>query len=199
MSYRGLLCQIFIMSLFNPLLIKKLEEILKKNSASKSFCSLAQMYYLDGELKKAEDLCLKGLIHHPSFSQAYVLLGEIYKDQGELKKAFHNFNKAKELNPDNSNIYKNLAIIYKKENNIEQTLNAYKMVSFLNPGDPTASAAIKYLEKILYKKLTKNNQKPSQKQDTKAFLSQPPSPKQNKKLVRLNKLLAQVENYIDKK
>ena len=185
------------MALYNPLLIKKLEEILKQDPASKFFCSLAQIYLSKGEVGKAEKLCLEGLIYNPSHSQAYVILAEIYKTQGQVKKAIKCLNKAKEFNPDNPNIYKNLAEIHRKNNDMEKTLNAYKMVSFLKPGDKTAIFSVQHLEKVLGKQLTEQKQTKTIPKEIKTFAPKALSGKENQKLAKLNKILARVENYID--
>lgn len=187
------------MALYNPLLVKKLEEILKKDPSSKSFCSLAYIYRSKGELEKAEKLCLEGLVYNPSYSQAYVLLGEIYREQKKMKKAIKVLNKAKELNPDNPNIYKNLGEIYKKQNDMEKTLDAYKMVLFLKPGDKTAVLTVKHLEKVLGRHLTAQSQKESGEKEAKLSFSKPLSEKESQRLAKLNKILARVENYIDQK
>ena len=186
------------MTLFNPLLVKKLEEILKKDPASKSFCSLAQIYCSQAEFEKAESLCLEGLVHNPFHSQGYVILGEVYKAQGQIEKAIKILNKAKEFNPDNPNIYKNLGEIYRKKNDMEKTLNAYKMLSLLKPEDKTANSTIQHLEKAFGKQLIKKNQAESGKQQTQSPFSKALPLKSNQKLVKLNKILARVENYIDK-
>lgn len=187
------------MALYNPLLVKRLEEILKKDPSSKSFCALAQIYHSRGETERAEKLCLEGLVYNPSYSQAYALLGEIYRDQGKVDKAIEFLNKAKELNPDNPNIYKNLGEIYKKQNDIEKTLNAYKMALFLKPGDKIATLTVEHLEKVLDKNLTdasqtKDDKKKERPSSSKAFFGE-----QSRKLAKLNKILARVENYINQK
>lgn len=199
LSYSWFLCQILIMDLFNPLLIKNLEEILKKDPTSKSFCSLAQIYCSQSEFKKAEQLCLKGLTHNPSYSQGYVILGEVYKAQGDIEKAIKVLNKAKEFNPDNPNIYKNLAEIYKTKKDLEKTLDSYKMLSFLKPEDKTASAAIPHLETILGHQLVKENLREGGKAASGKTVPSPYkslSLKQRERFLKLKKILARVENHI---
>ena len=182
------------MALYNPLLIKKLEAHLKKDPGSKSFCSLAQIYFSNGEREKAERLCLEGLIYNPSYAPAYVLLSGIYKSQGLMEKAIQMLNKAKELNPDNPNIYKSLGEIYKKQNHLEKTLSAYKMAAFLKPGDKTAVAAVRHLEKMTPTFLTTSDL--AQNSKTKAV--RPLSAKESQKLAKLNQILARVEMYSHK-
>ncbi|MDE0091896.1 MAG: tetratricopeptide repeat protein [Oligoflexia bacterium] len=193
------------MVLYNPRLIKKLEKELKKDPQSKTFCVLAQIYYKQGEMQKAKSVCLQGLEYHPRYSQAYVLLAEIYYKENELTKAVKLLNQAKELNPENPHIYKNLAQIYKKQKQPEKALNAYKMLAFLSSNDSTAISSIQHLEKILRpslivpserEELSKEEGNVSQSKNEsveKVKLSQ----KQNKKLMKLNQILARVENYIE--
>ena len=188
------------MDLFNPLLVKKLEEILKKDPSSKSFCSLAQIYCSQSEFQKAERLCLEGLVHNPSYSQGYVILGEVYKAKGELEKAIKVLNKARECNPDNPNIYKNLAEIYKKKNDLEKTLDAYKMLSFVKPEDKTARASIPHLEKVLGYQLVKKGLKGEGQNisEKKASAYNSLSLKKKEKLLKLKRILARVENYMNR-
>ncbi len=192
MPNESFLWHIFIMALYNPLLVKKLEEHLKKDPGSRSFCSLAQIYCAQGEWDKAEKLCLEGLAHNPSYSPAYVLLAEIYKSQDLTDKAIKYLTRAKECNPENPNIYKNLGDIYKKQNDLEKSLQAYKMLAFLKPGDKTASATVQHLEKIMggpidIRQVKGHGKKPSK----------PLSEKDSQKLAKLNKILARVEMYKD--
>ena len=192
------------MVLYSPRLIKKLEEDIKKNPQSKSFCSLAYIYYKQGDIQKAKTVCLQGLKHCPSYSQAYILLAEIYYKENQLSEAIKLLNKAKELNPDNPHIYKKLAQIYKKQNQPEQTLKAYKMLAFLSPNDSTAILSVQHLEKILRPSLISSSGKKERLQEesfaTKnknLLLKQKISLKQNQRLIKLNQILARVENYIE--
>ena len=181
------------MDLYNPLLVKKLEENLKKDPGSRSFCSLVQIYYSQGELEKAEKLCLEGLVYNPSYSQAYVILAEIYRSQGHIEKAVRYLTRAKEFNPENPNIYKNLGEIYRKQNDLKKTLQAYKMMLFLKPEDKTAISTVQHLEKIVSGSAD-GEQKKGDKQKFLKTLSE----KENQKLAKLNKILARVEIYRDK-
>lgn len=200
------------MALYNPRLIKKLQEHIKQNPESKSFCSLAQIYFDKGEWEKAEKICLEGLVYNPSYSPAHIILGEIYKDQGKIEKAIQCFTRAKGFSPDNPNIYKNLGEIYRKQNDMEKTLKAYKMLAFLKPGDKTALSVIQHLEKVIDRgfdsvgdpdKKEEEKKKSSSLQEEKTKESNLPFPetlsrKEKKKLSKLNEILARVEVYINK-
>lgn len=185
------------MTLYNPLLIQKLENHLKKDPTSPSFCALAQIYCSKGELDKAEQLCQEGLHHHPTYSQAYLILSGIYKNQGQVDKAVQSLNKAKELTPDNPNIYKRLGEIYKKQNNIEKTLEAYKMAASLEPFDQTILTQIKHLEKMTSYSFTPESEK-EEKKEIKTSPTSQLSIKDNQKLAKLNEILARVEMHIHK-
>lgn len=166
---------------------------MKKEPGSRSFCSLAQIYYSQGELEKAEKLCLEGLIYNPSYSQAYVILAEIYRDQDYMEKAIKCLTRAKEFNPENPNIYKNLGEIYRKQNDLKKTLQAYKMVLFLKPEDKTAISTVQHLEKIISGSTDRGQVKGDKQKNLKTL-----SNKESQKLAKLNKILARVEIYKDR-
>ena len=193
------------MAYYSPRLIKKLEDELKKDPQTKSFCALAQIYYKQGDIQKAKSLCLQGLKRHPFYSQAYVLLAEIHYKEELFSESIQLLNKAKELNPDNSNIYKTLAQIYKKQKQPEQALKAYKMLAFLNPHDLIAISSVQHLEKILRPPLAhpkrewpkKQKSNLSQNENKKSSSSQAQlSNKQTQKLIKLNQILARAESYM---
>ncbi|MCZ0932238.1 MAG: tetratricopeptide repeat protein [Oligoflexia bacterium] len=187
-----------IMALYSPHLIKKLEEDLKKDPSSKSFCALAHIYHKQGDIQKAKLLCFQGLSHHPAYSQAIILLADIYYKENQLSEAVKLLSRAKELSPDNPHIYKNLAQIYKKQNQPEKTLKAYKMLAFLSPNDSTAVMSVQHLEKILRPSLVLSDPAKEQSKDESLLeKAQKLSSKQNQRLVRLNQILARVENYIE--
>ena len=191
MSEIAFLCQNSYMALYNPQLIKKLENELEKDPKSKSFCVLAQIYYRLGEKEKAKIICEEGLNHHAFYSPAYVLLAEIYYTNNDFSKAIELLNQAKELDPDNPNIYKHLAQIYKKQKQPEQALQAYKMWAFLEPTNSTALLSFQHLEKMLNPTVAVQKKISSSK---KTALS----PKQEDRLKKLNQILARVDNYISK-
>ena len=187
------------MALYSPYLIKKLEKEIKKDPRSQSFCALAYMYYKQGDVQKAKTLCLQGLSRNPSYSKAVILLAEIHYKENQLDEALKLLNQAKGLSPDNPNIYKRLAQIYKKQSQAEKALKAYKMLAFLSPNDSEAIASVQHLEKILRPPLILSENKeealPSESQSPLKKLSF----KQNQKLIKLNQILAHVENYIEQR
>ena len=186
------------MALYSPYLIKKLEKELEKDPRSKSFCALAYIYYKQGDVQKAKELCIQGLSHSPSYSKALILLAEIHYKENQLDEALKLLNQAQGLNPDNPNIYKKLAQIYKKQSQAEKALKAYKMLAFLSPNDVEAAASVQHLEKILRPPLILSENKaealPAESQNKSPLKKL--SFKQNQKLIKLNQILAHVENHI---
>ena len=197
------------MDLYNPHLIKKLEEDIKKNPKSKSFSILANIYYRKSEIQKAKELCMEGLKHHPFYSPALILLSEIHFKEEQYDLAIKLLNQAKELNPENPRIYKNLAQIYKKQKNAEKALSAYKMLAFLSPNDSTAISSAQHLEKILRPPLVSvdDNKLSAKKEQAESVLSEKEkletyqqeklTKHQKEKLIKLNQILARVETYME--
>lgn len=186
------------MALHNSHLIKKLEEHIKKNPSSHSFCPLAQIYYENGKWDKAEQIILKGLKNSPSYAPAYILLGKVYRKQNQVEKALDHLNKAKELQPDNANIYRSLAEIYKQQNDMENTLKAYQMLVSLNPEDKTSLKNVQLIEKMM--RNPKNKSPSSNKESLKSknvASNKTLLTKERKKLVKLQQILARVENFIN--
>ena len=87
------------MNFFSDRLIKKLEKELKDQTSSKCFSVLAQIYYEQGDAKKAEKLCLDGLKYHPSHIPALLLLVEIYMSLEKNSQAVLYLNRAKVISP----------------------------------------------------------------------------------------------------
>ena len=179
------------MDLFNPFLVKKYKSLLAKNPKSKIFCPLAQIHRLNKNLKEAEEICLKGIQHNPTYATGHILLAKIYKDQQQIPKAFKSLNKAKELSPDNYQIYQLLGEIYREQKDLEKTLTAFKMVSFIRPWDQTAKETIRHLETIFSQqnKWIKKS-KPLQNNP----IQNRKKSQQLQKLQKLQKLLSRVEN-----
>ena len=190
------------MDMFNPLLVKKYEEILKANPQSKVFCSLAQVYRMEKNLKKAEKICLQGISHNPSYSAGYVLLAKIHRDSNKIDRALAILNQAKELGPENHQVYQLLGEIYREKREPLKTLSAFKMVLFLKPWDQTAKKTVEHLETMLLveKAVEKTEEAaaPKSARETKQKARAPDfldlkKGKKRKKMQRLQKILSRLE------
>ena len=175
------------MDLFNPILVKKYEDILTQHPESKVFYPLAQIYRMKKQLKKAEELCLEGLTHHPNHSPAYITLAQIYRDQHKIEKSIKTLKKAQELSPDNPQIYQIFGEIYQDQKNMEKSLWAYKMVLFLSPWDSFAKKIVEQLEKPLLKEETSYATPTAVSLQSKTLT-------QKKKMEKLQKLLRLVDD-----
>ena len=134
------------MDLFNPFLIKKYKNILKKNPNSKIFCPLAQIYRSRKDFEKAKALCEKGLQRNPNYFAGYLVQAQIYKDQGYLEEALKSLHRAKALSPDNTQMYQLYGEIYMEQRDIPKTLSAFKMILFIKPWDKFAQKVVEQLE-----------------------------------------------------
>ena len=173
------------MDLFNPFLIKKYESLLKKNPYSKIFCPLAQIYRSRKELKKAQEICKKGLQSNPSYFMGYIVQAQIYKDQGRFKESLGSLHQAKALSPDNVKTYQLYGEIYMEQKDIERTLSAFKMILFLRPSDAFAKKVVEQLEDALSKEvITKNSEEPMS--PTRAI-------KKEKQIGKLQNIMAHIE------
>ena len=118
--------------------IEKLEEIYRKNPVSRIFAPLAESYRLGGNIKKALELCLKGIKNHPDLSSAYVVLAKIYLDKGEQMLARANLKKAVDLLPENIVAHRLLAKTHYNLKNFKEALGSYNMVLYLDCSDEEA-------------------------------------------------------------
>ena len=140
------------MSFFSDGLIKKLEKELKTQASSKCFSVLAQIYYEQGDYKRAEKLCLDGLKYHPSHLSAFLLLTDIYISLDKNHQAFQYLNRAKIISPEHPKIYEKLARLYTRQNKMEESIEAYKTLLMLRPDHPVALDMLSYLEPFISSK-----------------------------------------------
>ena len=171
------------MSFYGSEFIKELEKDLQKNPKSKSFSTLAHVYYTEGELSKAKSICLEGLKYHSSYISPYLLLADISLKENDMDKALNFLNRAKEISPENVKVYEKMAHIYTKKGQLEESLKTYKILIAIQPHHQMALDYVSYLEKIIPQKAS-----PAEV-----------SSKSQKKLIKLNQILARVQNYIQEK
>ncbi len=113
--------------------IELLEGLISRFSyiSTDAYTTLGYLYFLKGDLEKAEEYTNKALEDTPENSSAWDNMGQIYYKKGELEKAKEYFTKALS--------YKNLVDsfyfmgrISEEENNKEQALEYYKKASECN-------------------------------------------------------------------
>lgn len=74
--------------------IAKCQTILDANPNSQIFAALAEAYRKKGMVKKALDICLKGLEKHPNYGSAYLVLARVFYDKGDYIEANRHLKKA---------------------------------------------------------------------------------------------------------
>lgn len=137
------------MEAFNPVLLKRYEEMLQNYPQSKIFGPLAHMYRIIKKYQKAEQVCKSGIQYHPEYAVGYITLAKIYLDQHKRDQALEAIKKAKKISPDDYQIYEVLAKIYTAQKDLDKTLMAYKMIHFIRPWDQDVKKQVQHLEKIL--------------------------------------------------
>lgn len=74
--------------------IAKCQKILEADPNSQIFAALAEAYRKKGMIKKALEICLKGLEKHPDYGSAYLVLAKALVDQGDYIEANRHLQKA---------------------------------------------------------------------------------------------------------
>ena len=87
-----------------------------------------------GNIKAAEEGCVKALLKDPEFYPAFNLLGSIYaqKPSGEGM-ALRNFIRSLKIKPDQPNIYGKMAFLYEKMGDLEKSVEALEKALLLEP------------------------------------------------------------------
>lgn len=108
--------------------------IMKSPDSENANNNLGALYYLAGDLEKAESYYKKAVEINPSSDTYYINLGQLYVKKSLIDEAVIQFKKAIELNPSNylSNYY--LGQCLEKKKIYEDALVHYKKAVELNPG-----------------------------------------------------------------
>jgi tetratricopeptide (TPR) repeat protein len=101
-------------SLHNDNNFRRYWNVWKEKEDSYTFIPLAEIIRTQGFLSEAQEVCEKGLSHHPESVSAHVVLAKIYRDMGDLIKLRELLAKAYEMAPQNEDI-----VSLSKEFNIE--------------------------------------------------------------------------------
>jgi tetratricopeptide (TPR) repeat protein len=96
--------------------------------------NLGAMYYLDGQLDKAEPEYQKALELNPVEPMAHNNLGLIYLGRGGLKEAEAEFVKELEINPCYDNALFNLGLLYAREGRFKKARVLWEKTLQVNPG-----------------------------------------------------------------
>lgn len=131
-------------------LLHKYEKIFEKNSRSKVFAALAEIYRSFGDLDQAFRVLKEGFKHHPEYSLARIILGKCYFDQGKFELALTAISELAKQEKDNLSLQQLYARVLKNLDRMSEALSAYKLVLFLNPRDEEAKEFINRFEDDLF-------------------------------------------------
>ncbi|MFP4459287.1 MAG: tetratricopeptide repeat protein [Candidatus Zixiibacteriota bacterium] len=82
--------------------ILELENQISRSPRSDAYFPLAQLYIKEGEIKKACDICVYGLKHHPNSYVGYLILGNILLEQKRYDNAEKAYATAFKIDPSQS-------------------------------------------------------------------------------------------------
>lgn len=136
------------MAKYDPVVIEKYRQLLKKDPSSQVFAPLADAYREAGEFALAERMAREGLNRHPEFTAGLVVLAKILKDQKKLEEALIVVQKASHMSSDNLLSHQLEGDILLELKKPQEALKAYKMVLFLNPQSVKARKVVQKLESL---------------------------------------------------
>ncbi len=82
-------------------LLNKLEVICSKNPTSLLFARLAEGVLRQNDLKRAQDICRRGLRYRPSYAAGHLVMGKCYLASERFEDARQEFHKVLQLDSDN--------------------------------------------------------------------------------------------------
>lgn len=127
-------------------LLNKYETIFEKNSSSKVFAPLAEVYRSFGDLDQAFKVLKEGFKYHPEYSLGRIILGKCYFDQGKFDLALSAINEIALQEKDNLSLQLLYARVLKNLDRLKEALSVYKLVLFINPREEEAKDFISRYE-----------------------------------------------------
>ncbi len=113
--------------------IRQLEPQITKDSSAAFDFILANLYFQEGNLAKAEQFYTNATIKHPDFRRAYKNLGLVQVQNGDFSKAIRTITKAMELGEVDGRAYGLLAYGYLTEGRYYPAEAAYRQAILLQP------------------------------------------------------------------
>lgn len=113
--------------------IQQLEPQITKDSSAAFDFILANLYFQEGNLEKAETFYRNAVLKHPDFRRAYKNLGLVQVQQGEFGKAITTITKAMELGEVDGRAYGLLGYGYLTEERYYPAEAAYRQAILLQP------------------------------------------------------------------
>lgn len=130
-------------------LLDKYERILKEDRSSLVFAPLAEIYRKSGDLKKAIQICLKGLKENPDYLSGRIVLANCYYEIEDFQQATNAISNFISSNLENILLQKLWGKINLAIGNKELALEVFQKLVFLFPGDIELKELIENLENEL--------------------------------------------------
>ncbi len=111
----------------------KLEKICEKNPTSILFARLADNFLQKGNLKRALEVCKRGLRYRPSYVAGHLVMGKCYFASERLEEARQEFQKVLQLDPDNVSAFWHLGTIEQEMGWEDTALNHFRKAFALDP------------------------------------------------------------------
>ncbi|MBI3541979.1 MAG: hypothetical protein HY075_01710 [Deltaproteobacteria bacterium] len=165
-------------SKYPPLLLKYLK-MFQDDPKSRIFAPLAESYRKIGLTEQAIEICLEGLAIHPDFIGGKVALARAYHDKKMNVQVRDLLMPVIDQIPDNLMAQKLLADSCLVLGYVQEALASYKMILYFNPADQEAAGVVQELETKAY--------------EAGGLVKAGPSPAKLRKLMRLQKMLARVQ------
>jgi len=106
---------------------------------------LGKLYFLSGDIKKAEESFNKAIEVKPDYFEAFFEMGRLYLNDNQIDKAIAQFETAIQIFPDHSNSLYFLGLAYQENGQTSKALTYYNRVLELNPGDADVISKISSL------------------------------------------------------
>ncbi|MGJ8651930.1 MAG: tetratricopeptide repeat protein [Opitutaceae bacterium] len=113
--------------------IQQLEPQIKTSSSAAFDFILANLYFQDGNLEKAEQYYNNAAIKHPDFRRAYKNLGLVQVQQGDYKKAIKTISKSMELGEVDGRAYGLLGYSYLTQERYYPAEASYRQAILMQP------------------------------------------------------------------
>jgi len=126
----------------------KLEKICAKNPTSLLFARLAEEFLRRGDVKRASDICRRGLRYRPSYVAGHVVMGKCYLAAGRCEEARQEFHKVLQLDSDHLAACWHLGQIDLEMGWEELALQSFKRAYALDAFHPELAARIEALQNV---------------------------------------------------
>ena len=131
-----------------PGCLNRLEKICAKNPTSILFARLADAYLSRGDVKRASEVCRRGLRYRPSYVTGHVVMGKCHLAAGRLEEARQEFHKVLQLDPDHVAAFWHLGQVHLDMGWKDLALENFRQARCLDPFNRELAGRIEALEAL---------------------------------------------------